>query len=192
MINVDVTPDAEVHIHRIGRTGRGDAEGLALNLVAMDEMPYVTKIEQLQARPSEWFEVAELTPAPGGALLPPMLTIQIIGGRKEKIRAGDMMGAMYADFGYAREQIGKTRACYELDPALSICMAVGRIKMANTTKCRSASVPTYPLSYMHLGAIAAPVTVVARSRPALAAWLQRAPVKHHGTGLGPGDFGPHG
>jgi ATP-dependent RNA helicase DbpA len=27
VINVDVTPDAEIHIHRIGRTGRGDAEG---------------------------------------------------------------------------------------------------------------------------------------------------------------------
>ncbi|MEY4435804.1 MAG: ATP-dependent helicase DbpA, partial [Pseudomonadota bacterium] len=27
VINVDVTPDPEVHIHRIGRTGRGDAEG---------------------------------------------------------------------------------------------------------------------------------------------------------------------
>ena len=107
VINVDVTPDSEVHIHRIGRTGRGDAEGLALNLVAMDEMPHVAKIEQLQERPSEWFEVSELTPAPGGALLPPMMTIQIIGGRKEKIRAGDVMGAMCADFGYAKEQIGK-------------------------------------------------------------------------------------
>src|SRR3989344_4862681 len=29
VINVDVTPDPEVHIHRIGRTGRGDADGLA-------------------------------------------------------------------------------------------------------------------------------------------------------------------
>ena len=107
VINIDVTPDAEVHIHRIGRTGRGDAEGLALNLVALDEMPSVTKIEQLQGRPSEWFEVAELTPAPGDPLLPPMMTIQIIGGRKEKIRAGDVLGAMCADFGYAKDQIGK-------------------------------------------------------------------------------------
>jgi len=107
VINVDVTPDAEVHIHRIGRTGRGDAQGLALNLVALEEMPYVAKIEQLQERPSEWFDVSELTPAEGGALLPPMMTIQIIGGRKEKIRAGDVMGAMCADFGFAKEQIGK-------------------------------------------------------------------------------------
>jgi ATP-independent RNA helicase DbpA len=107
VINVDVTPDPEVHIHRIGRTGRGDAEGLALNLVSMDEMGSVGKIEQLQGRSSEFFPEAELTPAAGGELLPPMMTIQIIGGRKEKIRAGDVMGAMCADFGYSREQIGK-------------------------------------------------------------------------------------
>ncbi|MBP9941053.1 MAG: ATP-dependent RNA helicase DbpA [Comamonas sp.] len=107
VINVDVTPDAEIHIHRIGRTGRGDAEGLALNLVSMDEMVFVSKIEQMQERASEWFPVEELTPAEGGPLLPPMSTIQIIGGRKEKIRAGDVMGAMCADFGYARDQIGK-------------------------------------------------------------------------------------
>ncbi|MEQ6434702.1 ATP-dependent RNA helicase DbpA [Comamonas sp. w2-DMI] len=107
VINVDVTPDPEVHIHRIGRTGRGDAEGLALNLVSMDEMGSVGKIEQLQGRASEFHPVAELTPTAGGELLPPMMTIQIIGGRKEKIRAGDVMGAMCADFGYAREQIGK-------------------------------------------------------------------------------------
>ena len=107
VINVDVTPDSEIHIHRIGRTGRGDAEGLALNLVSMDEMGSVGKIEQLQGRASEFFPVDELTPAEGGELLPPMCTIQIIGGRREKIRAGDVMGAMCADFGYSRDQIGK-------------------------------------------------------------------------------------
>jgi ATP-independent RNA helicase DbpA len=106
VINVDVTPDAEVHIHRIGRTGRGDAQGLALNLVAMDEMGAVGKIEQLQGRASQFRPLSELTPQPG-QLVPPMCTIQIVGGRKEKIRAGDVMGAMCADFGYAREQIGK-------------------------------------------------------------------------------------
>ncbi|WP_425432049.1 ATP-dependent RNA helicase DbpA [Giesbergeria anulus] len=107
VINVDVTPDPEVHIHRIGRTGRGDAEGLALNLVSMDEMGSVGKIEVLQGRPSEWTPLAELTPAPGGPLLPPMATVQIIGGRKEKIRAGDVLGALTGEMGFTREQVGK-------------------------------------------------------------------------------------
>ena len=107
VINVDVTPDPEVHIHRIGRTGRGDAEGLALNLASLDEMGSVGKIEQLQGRESRWFPLADLTPTGSGPLVPPMVTLQIIGGRKEKIRAGDVLGALTGDMGYTREQVGK-------------------------------------------------------------------------------------
>ena len=107
VINVDVTPDPEIHIHRIGRTGRGDAQGLALNLVSLDEMGSVGKIEVLQGRESQWSLVSELTPSGQGPLVPPMATIQIIGGRKEKIRAGDVLGALTGDMGYVREQVGK-------------------------------------------------------------------------------------
>lgn len=107
VINVDVTPDSEVHIHRIGRTGRGDAEGLALNLASMDEMGSVGKIEQLQGRESEWHPLAELTADAAGPLQPPMATLQIVGGRKEKIRAGDVLGALTGEAGFTRDQVGK-------------------------------------------------------------------------------------
>ena len=107
VINVDVTPDPEVHIHRIGRTGRGDAEGLALSLASMDEMGHVGKIEQLQNREFAWAPLSSLTPAAGGELQPPMATLQIVGGRKEKIRAGDVLGALTGEAGFAKEQVGK-------------------------------------------------------------------------------------
>jgi ATP-independent RNA helicase DbpA len=107
VINVDVTPDSEIHIHRIGRTGRGDAEGLALSLVSMDEMGNVGKIEQLQGRESTWAPLSSLTPAAGDILQPPMATLQIVGGRKEKIRAGDVLGALTGDAGFSKEQVGK-------------------------------------------------------------------------------------
>ena len=107
VINVDVTPDAEVHIHRIGRTGRAGESGLALNLASMNEMGSVGKIEQLQGRESEWHELAELVPTGKGPLMPPMVTLHIQGGRKEKIRPGDVLGALTADLGYTREQVGK-------------------------------------------------------------------------------------
>ena len=107
VINVDVTPDSEIHIHRIGRTGRGDAEGLALTLASMDEMGNVGKIEQMQGHESVWAHLASLTPAAGGKLQPPMATLQIAGGRKEKIRAGDVLGALTGDAGFAKEQVGK-------------------------------------------------------------------------------------
>ena len=108
VINVDVTPDPEVHVHRIGRTGRAGESGLALNLVSMDEMGSVGKIEVLQGRESVWHPLSELTPSqPGQPLVPPMVTLHIQGGRKEKIRPGDVLGALTADLGYTREQVGK-------------------------------------------------------------------------------------
>jgi ATP-independent RNA helicase DbpA len=107
VINVDVTPDPEIHIHRIGRTGRGDAEGLALTLASMDEMGAVGKIEVMQSRESNWEPLAGLKPASGGLLQPPMRTLQIVGGRKEKIRPGDVMGALAGECGLTREQVGK-------------------------------------------------------------------------------------
>jgi ATP-independent RNA helicase DbpA len=107
VINVDITPDPEVHVHRIGRTGRAGESGLALSLASMNEMGFVGKIEQYQNRESVWHKVDELTPTGQGPLLAPMMTLQILGGRKEKIRPGDVLGALTADAGYTREQIGK-------------------------------------------------------------------------------------
>jgi ATP-independent RNA helicase DbpA len=114
VINVDITPDAEVHVHRIGRTGRAGQSGLAVSLASMNEMGSVGKIEQYQNAPSVWFKRDELTPTGEngklGRLLPPMVTVQIAGGRKEKIRPGDVLGALTSTDGgpaYTREQIGK-------------------------------------------------------------------------------------
>ncbi|MBX3654746.1 MAG: ATP-dependent RNA helicase DbpA [Ramlibacter sp.] len=107
VINVDITPDPEVHIHRIGRTGRAGAQGLALSLASLDEMGAVGKIEVLQGRESQWHPLSELAPTGQGALLPPMATLQIVGGRKEKIRAGDVLGALTGEAGFAKEQVGK-------------------------------------------------------------------------------------
>ena len=107
VINVDISPDAEVHVHRIGRTGRAGESGLALSLASLDEMGFVGRIEQYQNRESDWHTLDELTPTGSGRLLPPMVTLQILGGRKEKIRAGDVLGALTGDAGFTREQVGK-------------------------------------------------------------------------------------
>ena len=107
VINVDITPDMEVHTHRIGRTGRGDEAGWAFSLASVDEMGRVGRIDAMQGRESEWHPLSELTPAGGAPLLPPMVTLQILGGRKEKIRAGDVLGALTKDAGLPADQIGK-------------------------------------------------------------------------------------
>jgi len=108
VINVDITPDIEVHTHRVGRTGRADEEGWAFSLASMDEMGRVGRIDEMQGRASVWHPLSELTvPADAEPLHPPMVTLQILGGRKEKIRPGDVLGALTKDLGYAAAQIGK-------------------------------------------------------------------------------------
>jgi ATP-dependent RNA helicase DbpA len=107
VINVDITPDPEVHVHRIGRTGRADQDGWALSLASMNEMGRVGSLEQAQGREVEWHPLSELTSASNERLLPPMETLQILGGRKDKIRPGDVLGALTGEAGFAGSQIGK-------------------------------------------------------------------------------------
>ncbi|MBY4947454.1 ATP-dependent RNA helicase DbpA [Cupriavidus respiraculi] len=125
VINVDITPDPEVHIHRIGRTGRADQEGLALSLASMSEMGRVGNIEQALGAEVEWHPLSELKPASGERMQPPMITVQILGGRKEKIRPGDVLGALTGEAGFSKEQIGKINVT-EMSTYVAVDRAIGR------------------------------------------------------------------
>jgi ATP-independent RNA helicase DbpA len=107
VINVDVTPDPEIHVHRIGRTGRAGENGWALSLCGPTERHRVISIAKATGNPPEWHELSELKDEVETPLIPPMVTLQILGGRKEKIRPGDVLGALTGDAGFTREQIGK-------------------------------------------------------------------------------------
>jgi ATP-independent RNA helicase DbpA len=108
VINVDVTPDVDVHTHRVGRTGRAGEAGWAFSLASMDEMGRVGRIDEMQGHESPWHPLSELTPSKDPQpLLPPMVTVQILGGRKEKIRPGDVLGALTKDLGLDGALIGK-------------------------------------------------------------------------------------
>ncbi len=108
VINVDITPDREVHTHRVGRTGRADEAGWAFSLASMEEMGRVGQIDEMQGSESVWHALSELTaPSDAEPVRPPMVTLQILGGRKEKIRPGDVLGALTKDFGFDVADIGK-------------------------------------------------------------------------------------
>ena len=55
----------------------------------------------------EWHELGELKDEDEAKLVPPMVTLQMLGGRKEKIRPGDVLGALTGEAGFTREQVGK-------------------------------------------------------------------------------------
>ncbi|PRC93191.1 ATP-dependent RNA helicase DbpA [Solimicrobium silvestre] len=107
VINVDVCKDTEVHIHRIGRTGRAGEKGLALSLATPGEKKWVKLIEQYQGESVRWHELAELDTSNDSGLQAPMQSIFIMGGKKDKLRPGDLLGALTGDVGLNKEQVGK-------------------------------------------------------------------------------------
>ncbi|MBL8434530.1 MAG: ATP-dependent RNA helicase DbpA [Zoogloea sp.] len=107
VINVDVTPDPELHSHRIGRPGRADEDGWALSLVGPNEKNRVASIARANGFEPQWESLAELHAEDQPVPQPPMVTLQILGGRKEKIRPGDVLGALTGEAGFTASQIGK-------------------------------------------------------------------------------------
>jgi len=107
VINVDVTPDPEIYIHRIGRTGRADEDGWALSLCSPGDKRRVATIAAMTGSEPEWHGLGSLQGGDDSPLVPPMVTLQILGGRKDKIRPGDVLGALTGEAGFAREQVGK-------------------------------------------------------------------------------------
>ncbi|MDH4563605.1 ATP-dependent RNA helicase DbpA [Pseudomonas sp. BN411] len=107
VINVELSRDPEVHIHRVGRSGRAGEKGLALSLVAPAEANRAQAIEDLQQAPLNWQRIDELIVKNRDPLLPPMATLCINGGRKEKLRPGDIVGALTGEAGIPGSQVGK-------------------------------------------------------------------------------------
>ncbi|MDX1805092.1 MAG: ATP-dependent RNA helicase DbpA [Alcanivorax sp.] len=107
VINAELSHDPQTHIHRVGRTGRAGEKGLAINLVAPRESRRAMAIEELQGEPLNWHPVSSLKPREGEPLRPPTVTLCIAAGRKDKLRPGDILGALTGDAGIPGSQVGK-------------------------------------------------------------------------------------
>jgi len=107
VINFELSPDPQVHIHRIGRTGRAGNEGLALSVFMASEAAKVNAIEEYQNSPVRIDKATSLKTRDNFRLSPPMVTLCISGGRKNKVRAGDILGALTSNTNLPGKQIGK-------------------------------------------------------------------------------------
>jgi len=107
VINYHIARDTEVHIHRIGRTGRAGSKGIACSLYSEKEHYKVSLLGDYLER------IIESETLPPASLLsespaePQMATIQIDGGRKQKVRPGDILGALTGKSGITGKQVGK-------------------------------------------------------------------------------------
>ncbi|MBW6475491.1 MAG: ATP-dependent RNA helicase DbpA [Chromatiales bacterium] len=107
VINFELPRDPEIYVHRIGRTGRADSKGIALSLFIASEAYRVNAIETYQGSPVQLEQVRSLTLPEGFSLPAPMQTLCIDGGRKEKVRAGDILGALTANDAVPAAMVGK-------------------------------------------------------------------------------------
>jgi ATP-independent RNA helicase DbpA len=107
VINYELTRDPQVHIHRIGRTGRAGEQGLALSLVTAADNRRVAAIEDTLGETVPRAELESLAMPTAACLEAPMATLCIDGGRKNKVRPGDILGALTGEAGIAASEVGK-------------------------------------------------------------------------------------
>lgn len=107
VINYELPHDAEIYVHRIGRTGRAGESGLALSLYTNNELSRIIAIENYQQQDCESESTDTLERNSSYCLQSQMVTLQIDAGKKNKIRPGDLLGALTKDAGLKGSQIGK-------------------------------------------------------------------------------------
>ena len=107
VINYELTRDPEIHIHRIGRTGRAGEEGLALSLVTATENRRIAAIEEYLGTTIPRVALESLTMPSAAPHKAPMVTLCIDGGRKNKVRPGDILGALTGEMGIPGSEVGK-------------------------------------------------------------------------------------
>lgn len=107
VVNYELAFDPEVHVHRIGRTGRAGLEGVAISFCAPQEMARAHAIEDYLQMTLDWRQAQLLEQNADAGLPPEMVTLCIDGGRKAKIRPGDILGALTGEGGLTAAEIGK-------------------------------------------------------------------------------------
>ncbi len=107
VINYHLAHDPQTHVHRVGRTGRAGKKGIACSIYGEAEQFKVAQIGDYYERdflpePMPAFSLLEKPP-----YKPEMVTLMIDSGKKQKVRAGDILGALTGKDGVAGRQVGK-------------------------------------------------------------------------------------
>lgn len=131
VINFHIPHDPEIYIHRIGRTGRAGNKGLAFTLYAQNEYK-MTMLGDYIGRTIESESLPPLATLETKAMKPPMATLQISGGKKQKVRPGDILGALTGENGIAGKQVGKINV-YDNWAYVAVSKDVAKIALKKLT-----------------------------------------------------------
>ncbi len=104
VVNYDIPHAQETYTHRIGRTGRAGKDGLAFTLYGASE---VDDIDEYKDGDRLFESATQLKKVNGFDMKPLNVTLVIEGGKKDKVRAGDILGALSGDVGLSASDVGK-------------------------------------------------------------------------------------
>jgi ATP-dependent RNA helicase DbpA len=106
VVNFDLPTQPEIYVHRVGRTGRAGQVGLSVSLCTQAEQP---RLEAIELYTGSALVVVEAGRTTGAApLRAKMETLRLSGGRKDKLRPGDILGALTGEAGgLAGTDVGK-------------------------------------------------------------------------------------
>ena len=107
VVNYELPTDPDVYVHRIGRTGRAGQTGIALSLCAPREVSRAEAIATRQGKPLKWVRAVPLAGRASNVPTAAMVTLRIDAGRTDKLRPGDIVGALTGDAGLPVEVVGK-------------------------------------------------------------------------------------
>ncbi|MCF6340840.1 MAG: ATP-dependent RNA helicase DbpA [Sulfurimonas sp.] len=104
VVNFDIPHSEETYTHRIGRTGRAGAEGLAFTLYESFE---IQNADEYKNEIRLFEDIDSLKVINGFEMRSENITLVIEGGKKNKVRAGDILGALTGEAGLKSNSIGK-------------------------------------------------------------------------------------
>ncbi len=140
VISYELPADADAHVHRVGRTGRAGRSGLALHLFAHREKARVAAIEAHLGHSVPTQKLSLPAKVADKPVIPTRVTLCIDGGRRDKLRPGDIVGALTGSAGLPVEAVGKisgfdTRTYVAIDKKLAAValkrLREGKIKNKN-------------------------------------------------------------
>jgi len=109
VFNYHIARELEVHVHRVGRTGRAGSAGIACTLVGEGEAYRLARLNDFLGEPLEEAPLPPRAVLSREPLVPPMATLQLGSGKKQKVRPGDILGALTGEAGLAGDQVGRIK-----------------------------------------------------------------------------------
>jgi ATP-dependent RNA helicase DbpA len=107
VVNYELPSDLDTYRHRIGRTARAGRRGQALSLVTPREMPRALALESERGERLRWDRLPAAARGGGDALRAAMVSLRIDAGKTDKLRPGDILGALTGDAGLPASAVGR-------------------------------------------------------------------------------------